>query len=103
MNQAQKQYDLIVAGGGMTGVGAAVAAAREGMRVLLIEKNGCLGGAMATALVFPFMKYWTPVDGEEKLLSAGLFARGQSHHGRTHDQRGRRADLYRRLLCGCHG
>lgn len=74
MNQAQKQYDLIVAGGGMTGVSAAVAAAREGMRVLLIEKNGCLGGAMSTALVFPFMKYWTPVDGEEKILSAGLFA-----------------------------
>ncbi|MBE7042714.1 MAG: FAD-dependent oxidoreductase, partial [Ruminococcaceae bacterium] len=32
-----KQYDLIVAGGGLTGVAAAVSAAREGLSVLLIE------------------------------------------------------------------
>ena len=42
-----KKYDLIVAGGGISGVAAATAAAREGISVLLIEKSGVLGkGAM---------------------------------------------------------
>lgn len=66
-----KQYDLIVVGGGMAGVAAAVSGAREGLSVLLIERSGCLGGAMANSLVYPFMQYKTR-DG--KLLSAGIFA-----------------------------
>ena len=69
-----KHYDLIVAGGGLTGVSAAVRAAREGLCVLLIEKSGTLGGAISNNLVYPFMKYMTPVNGKEKVLCAGLFA-----------------------------
>ena len=37
-----KNYDLIVVGGGISGVAAATAAAREGLSVLLIEKFGSL-------------------------------------------------------------
>ena len=37
-------YDVIVAGGGPSGLAAAVAAARQGKKTLLIEKNGYLGG-----------------------------------------------------------
>ncbi len=37
-------YDVLVAGGGLAGWAAAVSAAREGVRVLLIEKAGWLGG-----------------------------------------------------------
>ena len=69
-----KHYDLIVAGGGLTGVAAAVRAAREGLSVLLIEKSGTLGGAMNNNLVYPFMQYFTQLDGETKILCAGLFA-----------------------------
>ncbi len=69
-----KHYDLIVAGGGLTGVSAAVRAAREGLSVLLIEKSGTLGGAISNNLVYPFMKYITPVDGKNKVLCAGIFA-----------------------------
>ena len=36
----KQHYDVIVAGGGFAGVGAAVAAARQGVSVLLVEKNG---------------------------------------------------------------
>ena len=36
--------DVVVAGGGMTGVMAAVAAARTGASTLLIEQYGSLGG-----------------------------------------------------------
>lgn len=67
-----KHYDLVVVGGGLTGVAAAVAGAREGMKTLLIEKNGSLGGAMTNNLVYPFMKFMTPVNGEVKILCAGL-------------------------------
>lgn len=69
-------YNLIVAGGGLSGVAAAVSAAREGFRVLLLEKNGCLGGAMSNNLVYPFMKYWTTnlTDDTKQYLSAGIFA-----------------------------
>ena len=71
-----KQYDLIVVGGGLTGVAAAVSAAREGLQVLLVEKSGALGGAMTNNLIYPFMKYWTidPETGERVDLSAGIFS-----------------------------
>ncbi len=42
--------DVIVAGGGVTGVMAAVAAAREGSDVLLVERNASLGGVAAMGL-----------------------------------------------------
>ncbi|MGN0494229.1 MAG: FAD-dependent oxidoreductase, partial [Acutalibacteraceae bacterium] len=66
-------FGLIVAGGGLTGVAAAVAAARRGIRVLLLEKENCLGGAAANNLVFPFMPYITSVNGKKVDLSAGFF------------------------------
>ena len=69
-----KKYDLIVTGGGLTGVAAAVSAAREGLSVLLVEQSGALGGALNTNLVYPFMRYWTDCpDGTRKWLSAGIF------------------------------
>jgi len=38
------EVDVLVAGGGPGGFGAAVAAARAGAKVLLIEQYGCVGG-----------------------------------------------------------
>ncbi|HSI84109.1 MAG: FAD-dependent oxidoreductase [Candidatus Methylacidiphilales bacterium] len=37
-------YDVCVVGGGSVGIGAALAAARGGLKVLLVEKGDCLGG-----------------------------------------------------------
>lgn len=44
-----RNYDVIVAGGGVAGVAAALAAVREGKRVLLIEKTCILGGLAPSA------------------------------------------------------
>lgn len=68
-----KHYDLIVAGGGFAGTAAAIAASRRGLKVLIIERANCLGGAATVCLVQPFMKYWTSIGKELKVLSAGLF------------------------------
>ncbi len=43
--------DLLVLGGGAAGIAAAVTAARQGARVVLIERSGMLGGMATAALV----------------------------------------------------
>lgn len=78
------KYNLIVAGGGLSGVAAAVSAAREGLKVILVEKSGCLGGAISNNLVYPFMPYWTKQkDGNnvcKKYLSQGIFKEMKVRH-----------------------
>ena len=68
-----KKYDVIVLGGGFAGVAAAVAAAREGAKTLLVEKGNALGGAAVNCLVNPFMPYSTKIDGIPTSLSQGIF------------------------------
>ena len=68
-----KKYDLAVIGGGFAGVAAALAAARAGAKVLIVEKSNCLGGAAVNCLVNPFMPYSTKIDGKRVDLSAGIF------------------------------
>lgn len=68
-----RHYDLLVAGGGFSGSAATVAAARRGLKVLLVERANCLGGAATNCLVGPFMKYWTHQNGSLKKLSRGIF------------------------------
>ena len=72
-----KRYDVVVVGGGFAGVGAAIAAARQGKKVRLIEKYNCLGGAAVYDLVNPFMRYWSWTDDQHTgkiMLSEGIFA-----------------------------
>lgn len=45
------EYDVVVVGGGMAGVGAAISSARNGMKTLLIEQYGALGGLVTLGLV----------------------------------------------------
>ncbi len=51
---ATAEYDIIVCGGGTSGIPAAVAAARQGARVAVIERYGFLGGNVA----FSIMPCW---------------------------------------------
>ncbi|MGM9625309.1 MAG: FAD-dependent oxidoreductase, partial [Eubacteriales bacterium] len=74
----QNQYDIVVLGGGFTGCAAALAAARQGKSVLLLEASGFLGGAASNCLIYPFMRYWTQIQKEDGTkerhdLSRGIF------------------------------
>lgn len=50
-------YDVIVGGAGPSGICAAIAAARGGAKVLLIEDTALLGGTNILSLVGPLMTY----------------------------------------------
>lgn len=62
--------DVAVVGGGPAGVAAAVAAARQGARVVLLEAESCFGGLGTAGLVPAFMQF---TDGEHFL--AGGFGK----------------------------
>lgn len=47
----KNNYDIIVVGGGVAGVSAALSARRENKEVLLIEKTSLLGGLATTGLI----------------------------------------------------
>ena len=62
-----EQYDVAVIGGGSAGIAAALAAARRGARVVLVERHGYLGGAGTASLVHTFCGLYLP--GDEPLLA----------------------------------
>lgn len=51
------ETDVLVAGGGPAGAAAALAAARQGARVHLIEAHSCLGGMGTAGMVPAFMQF----------------------------------------------
>jgi len=61
-------WDVIVVGGGPSGCTAAISAAREGARTLLIEGTGMLGG-MGTA---GLLNAWCPFTDGQKIVYKGL-------------------------------
>ncbi len=73
-----EHYDLIVVGGGQAGCSAALAAARAGVRVLLIEAGGALGGAAVNCLITPYMPNHTKIpdacgDKQDIELTQGIY------------------------------
>lgn len=71
--------DVLVIGGGPTGVGAALAAAREGARVLVVERHGMLGGVWTAGLLNPLFdavgKGWVVADLIDRLQQANAWQR----------------------------
>lgn len=60
------QTDVLVVGSGPGGLSAALAAAREGMETMLVERYGCFGGNITQAMVEPIAWYR-----HEKTVDAG--------------------------------
>ena len=66
---AKGEYDVIVVGGGIGGVAAAVAAARNGAKTLLLEKQINLGGLATMGLI----NWYEPLcDGNGKQVVGGI-------------------------------
>ncbi|MAT56671.1 MAG: hypothetical protein CMF23_01710 [Ignavibacteriae bacterium] len=65
----ENKYDVIVVGGGIAGVSAAVRAGKEKAKTLLIEHYGFVGGMSTAGMVSPFMKH--QVNGDT--LVKGVF------------------------------
>ncbi|MFO7936360.1 MAG: FAD-dependent oxidoreductase [Kiritimatiellia bacterium] len=53
------ETDVLVVGGGPAGTAAAIAAARTGVRVVLAERYGYLGGLATGGLVLTILGHWT--------------------------------------------
>lgn len=63
------KYDVIVIGGGIAGVSAAVSSARNGTKTLLIEKSINLGGLATSGLI----SWYEPLcDGEGNKIFGGI-------------------------------
>ncbi len=72
-----QDVDVVVAGGGVAGMAAAYAAARNGARVLLVERNGFLGGT-ATAGIMPMLGGYKEMQGFARDFFARLEEMGGS-------------------------
>ena len=64
-----KQCDVLVCGGGFGGIAAALAAARQGKKVILLEKQFMLGGLGTAGLVTIYLPL---CDGVGKQVSFGI-------------------------------
>jgi ribulose 1,5-bisphosphate synthetase/thiazole synthase len=78
--EVSESYDVIVAGGGASGLMAAVAAAREGAKTLLLEREGCLGGTATTGYVAQYVGFYNhdlqavwglPYEFVRRIMAAG--------------------------------
>jgi hypothetical protein len=64
--------DVVVVGGGFAGVCAAVAAARTGAKVALVERYGSLGGLFTNGMVLIVIGTGVKENGEFRLVTRGL-------------------------------
>lgn len=63
------EYDVLVAGGGIAGIAAALAAARQGAKTVLLEKQFMLGGLATAGLITIYLPL---CDGRGTQVSFGI-------------------------------
>ena len=69
MKMKDFDYDIVVCGGGVAGVAAAIAAARQGAKCVLIEKQCVLGGLATSGLIYIYLPL---CDGHGTQITFGL-------------------------------
>jgi len=85
-----EETDVLIAGAGPAGIMAAVAAARQGVKVRVIEAHGALGGIWTTGClphIIEFNKRGLPAELAERLEAAGAGRRDMNalNHVATDD------------------
>ena len=65
----KKDYDVVVAGGGIAGVAAAIEASRNGMKTALVEKTVFTGGLATAGLIYIYLPL---CDGRGTQVTFGL-------------------------------
>lgn len=66
------ETDVVVVGGGPAGFAAAIAAARTGAKVALVERYGSLGGLFTNGMVLIMLCTSAKTDGKWRLVSRGI-------------------------------
>jgi FAD dependent oxidoreductase len=74
MSPPREAFDVAIIGGGSAGLAAAVTAARQGARTLLIERHGYLGGMGTASLVHTFCGLYLLRDEPDAVLANPGFA-----------------------------
>ena len=65
----QKKYDIAISGAGIAGISAALAAARRGHKVVLLEKQALIGGLATSGLIYIYLPL---CDGNGTQVSFGI-------------------------------
>jgi NADPH-dependent 2,4-dienoyl-CoA reductase/sulfur reductase-like enzyme len=86
MNRNLIETDVAVLGGGPGGIAAAVAAARQGARVVIVERQGHLGGNLVSGL--PLLAF---LDAQGRQVTGGI---AQEIVDRLMKMGGKYAELY---------
>ena len=76
-----REVDVVVAGGGPAGIGAAVGAARAGARTLLVERNGFLGGVATAVMMTTWNVPFRCLSGMSREMIQRLLERGGAIDG----------------------
>lgn len=74
-----REYDVVIIGGGTSGIISGITCGREGLKTLVIEKNTMLGGSQTVGMVTPMMSLlikdekWQNISGLNNELADGNF------------------------------
>ena len=96
--------DVLVIGAGVAGFSAAVSAARSGAKVILADKNGCIGGTATSGMVGPFMSAMNPT-GEKQVIFGFMdefIRRMEKEGGAIHPQKCKGGDSFSAYRTGGH-
>lgn len=82
-----REVDVLVVGGGPAGIGAAVSAAYDGSKVLMLEKGGFLGGNITKSYVEGCNYFLNGTGYEPTGVWAKMETQYKEEYGRGHDLR----------------
>lgn len=98
------ETQVLVIGGGPAGVCAAISAARQGVKTMIVEQGGALGGMATLGLVAPFMTCYDTTG--EQMIIKGIFEeiveRMISLGGAIHPEKVRKCSPYTAWITDGH-